>query len=360
MFAASDDPVMTLDRLNAALGALHVEMLEVVWTVGVSGAWRGDGASDLPHWLAMRYGISWWKGRRIVTASRALRRLPIITEALRDGRLSLDKVLELARFATAEEEHRQLKWAQGVSVRAVRQKADLYEARSKRELLGAERSRSLGWYWTDEGTRLMLAGEFPAAQGAAVVKAIERMASKMPAMPDEEGSHGIGARRADALAAICSSNLASDRDVDRAMLIVHASEETVSALAGRELAAPGKAARREATRKVAAAAFQDGPAIHPDVLSRLLCTSKIQVVGEDANGNVMALGRDSREPSPAMMRQLRYRDGGCRFPGCGSGRFLNAHHIQHWARGGKTDLDNLVSSARSITGWRMSTAGRWN
>ena len=43
-----------------------------------------------------------------------------------------------------------------------------------------------------------------------------------------------------------------------------------------------------------------------------------------------------------MMRQLRHRDRGCRFPGCGSTAFANAHHNVWWSRGGATDLDNLV------------------
>ena len=43
-----------------------------------------------------------------------------------------------------------------------------------------------------------------------------------------------------------------------------------------------------------------------------------------------------------MMRQLRYRDKECRFPGCGARRFTQAHHVVWWEHGGPTDLDNLV------------------
>jgi hypothetical protein len=43
-----------------------------------------------------------------------------------------------------------------------------------------------------------------------------------------------------------------------------------------------------------------------------------------------------------MLRQLRYRDRDCRFPRCPHRRFTNAHHIVHWVRGGRTDLENLV------------------
>jgi len=43
-----------------------------------------------------------------------------------------------------------------------------------------------------------------------------------------------------------------------------------------------------------------------------------------------------------MLRQLRYRDRGCRFPGCGANAFTQAHQIEWWSRGGRTDLGNLL------------------
>jgi len=47
-----------------------------------------------------------------------------------------------------------------------------------------------------------------------------------------------------------------------------------------------------------------------------------------------------------MRRALRFRDGGCRFPGCTNDKFVDGHHIQHWADGGETSLDNLVLLCR--------------
>jgi len=47
-----------------------------------------------------------------------------------------------------------------------------------------------------------------------------------------------------------------------------------------------------------------------------------------------------------MRRALRIRDEGCRFPGCTNDKFVDGHHIQHWADGGKTNLDNLVLLCR--------------
>jgi len=47
-----------------------------------------------------------------------------------------------------------------------------------------------------------------------------------------------------------------------------------------------------------------------------------------------------------MRRALRARDKGCRFPGCTNTRFVDGHHIRHWADGGETSLDNLVLLCR--------------
>ena len=57
-----------------------------------------------------------------------------------------------------------------------------------------------------------------------------------------------------------------------------------------------------------------------------------------------ALRDRTREPafSPAASPH-QGRDGGCRFPGCTHDRWLHAHHIRHWANGGATDSENLVT-----------------
>ena len=49
-----------------------------------------------------------------------------------------------------------------------------------------------------------------------------------------------------------------------------------------------------------------------------------------------------RAPTRRQRRALLHRDGGCRFPGCTRRRGLDAHHLVHWADGGRTLLDNLV------------------
>jgi hypothetical protein len=67
---------------------------------------------------------------------------------------------------------------------------------------------------------------------------------------------------------------------------------------------------------------------------------------ETADGEPLNIGRKSRTIPPAIRRALHRRDGGCRFPGCSATRFVDAHHVQHWADGGETRMENLTLLCR--------------
>jgi hypothetical protein len=136
--------------------------------------------------------------------------------------LSLDKTVELTGFASPAEERSLLRWATEVSVATVRRRGDRAAHPSADEVADDERSRSVSWSWIEEGRRLGLAGELPAAHGAVVVKALERTAERIAPMPGEEGPLHADARRADALVALCSATIAADPDPDRATVVLHA------------------------------------------------------------------------------------------------------------------------------------------
>ena len=67
---------------------------------------------------------------------------------------------------------------------------------------------------------------------------------------------------------------------------------------------------------------------------------------ESDDGETLNVGRKTRSIPPAIRRALQKRDQGCRFPGCTAHKHIDAHHIQHWADGGETRLDNLVTLCR--------------
>jgi len=76
---------------------------------------------------------------------------------------------------------------------------------------------------------------------------------------------------------------------------------------------------------------------------RLACDSGVTRVLLDAKSVPIDVSRERRLPGPSTRRALAVRDRGCTWPGCDrTVRWTSAHHIVHWAHGGKTDLQNLV------------------
>ena len=90
------------------------------------------------------------------------------------------------------------------------------------------------------------------------------------------------------------------------------------------------------------AELHDGTELSSATLLRVACDSAIIAVKTDAEGHPLDIGRKRRSPSAALMRALQLRDRHCSFPGCASESYLEAHHLEHWARGGDTSLSNLT------------------
>ncbi|WP_299449171.1 HNH endonuclease signature motif containing protein [uncultured Serinicoccus sp.] len=93
----------------------------------------------------------------------------------------------------------------------------------------------------------------------------------------------------------------------------------------------------------------DGHTVHDGTIPahqvrQLACEADIlpAVLGE--KGQILDLGRAKRLVTPGQRRALAHRDGGCTFPGCHvPATWCEAHHVVHWARGGRSDLSNYAS-----------------
>ena len=79
----------------------------------------------------------------------------------------------------------------------------------------------------------------------------------------------------------------------------------------------------------------------------IACDSTLTSAIVDHTGVPLDLGRSERLFSPALRKALGIRDRGCAFPGCGRPvSWCDAHHIEPWAAGGATCLDNGVLLCR--------------
>ncbi|MBL8270188.1 HNH endonuclease, partial [Steroidobacter sp.] len=93
--------------------------------------------------------------------------------------------------------------------------------------------------------------------------------------------------------------------------------------------------------------YEDGPSVSAETCRRLSCDCSVVPILENPDGEPLNVGRKTRSIPPALHRALKSRDRGCcRFPGCPNTRYLDGHHIKHWAHGGETKLSNLVSLCR--------------
>jgi hypothetical protein len=112
---------------------------------------------------------------------------------------------------------------------------------------------------------------------------------------------------------------------ERHQVIVHADAEA--------LAGAGEAA---------GCRIDDGPAICAETARRLACDASVISIIHGQKG-ALDVGRKTRAIPASIRRALDSRSGGhCQFPGCENRRWVDAHHIVHWARGGQTKIDNLV------------------
>ena len=82
--------------------------------------------------------------------------------------------------------------------------------------------------------------------------------------------------------------------------------------------------------------------ISAETARRLLCDAGIVPILNGADGAPLDAGRKRRTLPAALRRVLVARDRGCRFPGCTNRRFVDGHHLKHWADGGKTRLANTI------------------
>jgi len=345
----SDDRLLeSMDDAHALSCAAQLRLLEFVAEADRRELWWTEGARDTAHLLSMRYGISGWKAQRWVAAALALRDLPHLRDAFGSGRLGIDKVVELVRFATPDTEESLIRWAEGVPSGRIREEGDLAARRAREEVENAERARSVEWWFHDEGRRFALMADLPAAEGAVMAKAIERMAERVPISPEDDEVPTAEARRADALVALVAGR-GLGGEATPPTVVVHVPVHAVGAGPGGVAHTAGAGASGDPKPDAGAGfgieggfAIEGGGVVGVESLSRLLCHARLQTVVENGAGDVVQLGRISRDPPEWMLRQLRYRDRGCVFPGCGERRFAQAHHVRWWSAGGRTDLGNLV------------------
>jgi hypothetical protein len=196
---------------------------------------------------------------------------------------------------------------------------DPKEAEAEMERLHRMRALCVSKHWTG---MVHLSGDLDPANGLVVLEALRWLSE--PANLDPQDSRTPAQARADALAEICRRFLqGGGKDRKRpARVLVTIPWDTLQAGQG-------------------IVDTEAGP-IGGNTARRLTCDATVSRVLLDPQSVPIEMGRATRLIPDRLRRLLEQRDGGCTHPGCQiPARWCEAHHILHWADGGKTDLSNL-------------------
>jgi Domain of unknown function (DUF222)/HNH endonuclease len=323
-----------LEHEICELGA-HIEAATCTWLLLVAEfderrGWGVWGARSCAQWLSWRCSLAPGAARERVRVARALKQLLLVREAFSAGELTYCKVRAITRVATPEIEEKLLELARHATGAQLEKLVRGYSGALAATVGQAQRAherRYLRWSWDEDGS-LVLQGRIPADEGAVLIAALEQAECEQPSAEPDFTAEPRGARRADSLVTVARSALAlghaEKQGGDRCEVVVHVDVETLAGDALNERSG-----------------IENGPAISPETARRLACDAAVVRIIE-RDGQPLSVGRRTRTIPAALRRAIRARDDGCRFPGCTHRRFLHAHHVEHWARGGRTELDNLV------------------
>jgi hypothetical protein len=160
--------------------------------------------------------------------------------------------------------------------------------------------------------------ELPRAELELVMSALEHVGRSLP----EDPSRSLFAKAADALLQMARDTLTGRSDsgsiTDTHQIVVHVEATALSGKGGEsDLPLP--------------------------TVKRLCCDGGVVAITKGEHNEVLDVGRKQRTVPVAIRRALFARDRGCTFPGCHHARYLDAHHVLHWANGGETSLENLLT-----------------
>jgi Domain of unknown function (DUF222)/HNH endonuclease len=355
-------PLELLEReiteLAAHIHAATCRFLLLVRELDRREGWAEWGCKSCAHWLSWQCAIGLGAAREQVRVARCLDELPAIRAAFGRGQLSFSQVRAMTRVATPETEEEMLEIAEHATAAQLEALLRRYRGVLEVELGDSDASfrRRYVRCSHDEDGALLIDARLPAEEGAVVLAALDAArdavrtqqdvsaetscadedASEPPSAAEdvsaETSADPCAVSKADALVLMADTLLASGpaarRGGDRYQVVVHVEAGTLSS---------------ESEQGVCE--LDRGPGLHPETARRLACDASVVRILE-RDGRPLSVGRKSRSVPPALMRALQSRDGGCRFPGCCERRFVDAHHIEHWARGGATNISNLVQLCR--------------
>ena len=327
--AALGDLLRRLGRVRSRADAHRAEAIAEAERVGAA---RAEGFASTTAWLAALSGEPVPICRSQVAVASALEEMPATREAFAAGVVSESRVKVLAQAQAlcpdqfAQDEKQLVARVAAASSQQVprvlaewKRQADPQAAEGETERLRGLRGLHLSEDWSG---MLALHGLLDPDSGLVVRHALEALTD--PANLDAADSRTPAQTRADALVEVCQRFLQGGSNGSR-----HPPRVLVT-IPWNTLQQGNGLVDTEA-----------GP-IGGNTVRRLACDATISRVLIDPQSVPVEMGRATRVISDRLRQALELRDQGCTHPGCHiPARWCDAHHIQHWAEGGKTEISNL-------------------
>jgi Domain of unknown function (DUF222)/HNH endonuclease len=349
-------------EMSAHIDAAMHRLLTAIREFDRASGWHVQGALSCAHWLAWRVGWDLRTARERVRVARKLAELPLVDEQLRIGAMSYSQARAITRVATAEKEALWVAYAKHMPASQLDTMCRSYEnvqaydqARGVAGVMAAAEvaaQRTVTRRTLDNGIvkfEVVLPSDEAAIVWAALNAAIATLSAEptgpsstessldepTPAehVPDKPPavkaptSAARGQQRAEAFMAIIQDRVRGNRPQRTPVEII----VTVPHAGLHGSAEPSDLAM-----------MANGEIIAMTTAKRLCCDAGVVVAHVDGHGVPLSVGRKTRTIPAAIKRALLLRDRTCRFPGCTHSRYVDGHHIEHWANGGKTALANLM------------------
>ncbi|RMH76296.1 MAG: HNH endonuclease [Actinomyces sp.] len=330
--------------VKAAVAAAEVRLAAAVDALGDAGA---DGVSS---WKTVS-GCSEREARRAKKRAQVLGEMPAVTDALSEGRVNVETadvlVDAVGRAGTEAVEGELLGLVAGADADSARRVAEGWL--TKRETaadvearLARQRRRRRGWRHRDSGSGMWRFGfELDSVTGTAVAQVLDREMDRLwrhdggrDGTPDAVRS--VEQRRADAFTRLMGvdSPVETDRDLP-----------AEAGSRGRlELVAVADVGVLSGESREGRCEIVDAGPIPPTLLAELIDRYDARICGAifAGPGRPLWLGRSRRLADAAQRIALAVRDGGCVV--CGAPfAHTHAHHVEPYAAGGRTDIDQLAS-----------------
>jgi len=320
---ALDERILNLcTRINAAT----YELLVMIREFDERGGCLKWGLDCTAKWLAWRCDLSMATAREKVRVAGALKHLPLISATFATGELSYSKVRSLTRVANVDNEEDLVAFALRNTTRHVADYCRELRMGSPSSVGIAERafsSRFLRLRRDADRGMLSVTVELPLEAGELIEKALDKARDdeclKVPDLLDTSWSK----RQADAFVTMLKEYLQDNmgetkKSSDNYLVNIHVDQSALAGDVGRS-------------------------SVPIETVKRLCCDGQAVVMTETKDGEPLSIGRKSRVVPKGIERAVRARDlNTCRFPGCSNKRFVDIHHIEHWANGGETAVEQLM------------------